>query len=362
MITMDKKAVLHLQIELNKTCGVTRSILRIIKNSHNFEHHVISLKGDALERFKGYNVRLINADRKSFVGTLTIFFSILYYVKQNNIRIIHSHHRYFDLLSFFMKRFSPVKTVITVHSKVFNKKLFSYKSDKILVVSNAIKLHLMENFNVDPVNIHLINNFVDKNEINITLNKKEIFSEIGLNQELQLIGYFGRLDIKEKGVDVLLNALEMVTKINPSVFLILAGNGIDEIELKKSALEKKLPVMFLGNIDNIWNYLNACDIVILPSRIEPFNLVMIEAGLLGKPVIGAEVDGIAETLKDHITGILFCKENADDLKNKTIELLSDKNLMERIGSNIKDMVQNGYSPENIIPLIEEIYRGLLQQE
>ena len=358
---LNKNAVLHLQIELNKTCGVTRSILRIIKNSHNYEHHVISLGGDALDRFEGYNYKIINADRNSVIGTRNIFFTILHYIKQNNIRIIHAHHRYFDLLSFLLKRFTSVKTITTVHSKVYKKKLFSYKSDKLIAVSNAIKLHLMENFYINSSDIYIISNFVDRNEIQITQNKEEIFSEIALKQGAPLLGYFGRLDIKEKGVDILLDALERVADKIPSVFLILAGNGIDEKILRETALKKKLPVLFLGSLDNIWNYLNACDIVILPSRVDPFNLGMIEAGLLGKPVIGANVDGIAETIKDHSTGILFSNGNAGDLKNKIIELITDKNLMERIGNNLKDEVHAGYTSEIIIPRIEDFYRRLLLQ-
>src|ERR1035437_6453594 len=292
MAMINKNGVLHLQTELNKTCGVTRSILRIIKNSHNYEHHVISLGGDALDRFEGYNYKIIHEDRNSFIGTMKIFFTTLHYIKRNNIRIIHAHHRYFDLLSFLLKRFTPVKTVTTVHSRVYKKKLFSYKSDKLIAVSNAIKLHLMENFNINSSDIQLIHNFADKNEIKITKTKEEIFSEIDLTQGTPLLGYFGRLDIKEKGVDILLDALEKTADKIPSVFLILAGNGIDEKILKETALKKKLPALFLGNLDNIWNYLNACDIVILPSRVDPLPLVMIEAGLLGKPVIGANVDGI----------------------------------------------------------------------
>jgi glycogen(starch) synthase len=261
-----------------------------------------------------------------------------------------------------LKRFTPVKTVISVQSKVYKKKLFSYKSDKVIAVSNAIKLHLLKNFNINPSNIYLINNFVDKNEIKITQKKEEIFSEIGLKQGVPLLGYFGRLDIKEKGVDILLDALEKVADKIPSVFLILAGNGIDENILKETALKKKLPAMFLGNLDNIWNYLNSCDIVILSSRVDPLPLVMIEAGFLCKPFIGANVDGIAETIKDHVTGILFTKGNADDLKNKIIELLTDKNLMERIGHNLNDEVHNRFTSENIIPRIEELYSRLLLQE
>jgi L-malate glycosyltransferase len=357
---INKNVVLHLQTELNKSCGVTRSILRIIKNSHNFEHHVISLGGDAIDRFEGYNYKIINADRRSLIGTIHILFSILNYLKKNNIRIIHAHHRYFDFLSFLLKRFISIRTVTSVQNIVYKKKLISYKSDRLIVVSKAVKIHLIENFNVNPSDINLINNFVDKNDINITQNKEEIFSEIGLQQSVPLLGYFGRLDIKEKGVDILLDALKMVVDKIPSVFLILVGNGIDETILKQDALRNKLPVLFLGNLENIWNYLNACDIVILPSRTEQLSLVMIEAGILGKPFIGANVDGIAETIKDNWTGVLFDKENVIDLKNKIIELLADKNLMEKIGKNFKNEVQNRYTSEKIIPQIEEIYSRLLQ--
>ena len=358
----DKKVVLHLQIELNKTCGVTRSILRIIQNSHSYEHHIISLGGDATDRFEGYNYKILNADRKSLMGTITILFQILYYVKQNKINIIHAHHRYFDIIALFIKKFTSVMTVTTVHSKVFKKKLFSYKSDKVIVVSNAIKKHLLENFNIDASNICLINNFVDNDEIKITQNKEEIFSELGLKQGTHLLGYFGRLDIKEKGVDILLDSLHKVVALIPSVFLILVGNGIDEVILKKISLNNKLPAKFIGEIDNIWNYLNACDIVILPSRVDPLPIVMLEAGFLGKPVIGANVDGIAETIKDHRTGLLFSSGNKNDLENKIIELLSDKELMEKIGHNFKEKIQNGFSSEKIIPRIEEFYNQLLLLE
>jgi glycosyltransferase involved in cell wall biosynthesis len=362
MVTVKKTAIIHLQTELNKTCGVTRSILRIIKNSRSYEHHVISLGGDALERFEGFNYKIINANRNSIIGTLNIFFTLLAYIKKNKIQIIHAHHRYFDLVSFLLKRFVSVKTVTTVHSKVYNKKLFSYKSDKVIVVSNAIKQHIINNFNVNPSDIILMNNFVDQNEVKITQKKEEIFTGIGLNSTTRLVGYFGRLDIQEKGVDILLDALKKVKEYVPSVFLILAGNGIDEKILKESALNNNLPALFLGKIDNIWDYINTCEIVILPSRVEPFNLVMIEAGLLSKPVIGANIDGIAETLRDQVNGILFDKENIDDLTNKIIELLSDKIKMETIGRNLNGKVLNEYTSEKVIPVIEEFYSRLLLQE
>ena len=87
---------------------------------------------------------------------------------------------------------------------------------------------------------------------------------------------------------------------------------------------------------------------------------MIESGLLSKPVIGTNVDGISEIIKDHETGALFCKENVDDLRDNIIELLSDKDLMNKIGKNLNIDVQNKYISEKIIPQIEDFYNKLLQ--
>jgi glycosyltransferase involved in cell wall biosynthesis len=362
---MDSKkhiGILHLQIELNKTCGVTRAILRIIKNSTNYDHHVIALGGNAVDRFKGCRYKLITADRNSILGTVKIFFEIRDYIKNNKIRIVHAHHRYFDLLAFLLKRFTSVRTVTTVHSEVYKKKLLSYKSDEIIAVSNAIKFHLIKNFNLNTSNITFISNFVDVKEIEITKGKEEVFSELGLKKGTEIIGYFGRLDINEKGVDILLDAFEKVSQDNNSVVLILAGDGVDAKELKEIAVRRRLSALFLGNVDNIWNYMNVCDMVVLPSRVEPFNLVMIEAGLLNKPLIGSDVGGIAETIEDNVTGFLFKKENVNELSDRITTLLADKNLMFKLGSNLNNLVLRKFTSEIIIPKIESLYGRLLAKE
>lgn len=351
-----KPAVLHLQIELNKTCGVTRSIQRIIRHSHNFEHYVIALGGDAVDRFEGTNYKIINADRNSITGTLEIFFTIVRFIIKHKIGIINSHHRYFDLLSTFLKYLTGVNTITTIHSKVYDKKSFSYKADRLIAVSNCIKEHVVSNFKPDAGKITVINNFIDPDEVKIITPKEILLKEMNIPEDSVILGYFGRLDIKEKGVDILIDAFKKAAGEFNNIYLFISGIGVDESILREKAGEMKIPVKFLGAIDNIWDYVYLSDIIILASRIDPFPITMIEAGLAGKAFIGSDADGIPEFIDNYIDGILFCKEDISELYIKMKELISDKSLRIKLGNKLHQKVLSDYVPEKIIPLLEDIYR------
>ena len=144
--------ILHLQTELNLACGVTRTISQIIKNSSpEFEHHLIALGGDGMNRFEtfGFKPTISGFDRLSVGGTVKLFFFLLNYCKKHSIEIIHSHHRYFDTLSWFLKSLIKIKTVTSVQSKVYGNNVFSYKADKLIACSNTIKNHLINNFKIN---------------------------------------------------------------------------------------------------------------------------------------------------------------------------------------------------------------------
>ncbi len=112
--------ILHLQTELNLTCGVTKNIYLITKNSSVEEKHfVMCFSGDALSKFNSINTTpvLFRNSKKNIVGLIKIFLELLKFCRMNNINIIHSHHRYFDFTASFISKFYPVYTVMSVQSK-----------------------------------------------------------------------------------------------------------------------------------------------------------------------------------------------------------------------------------------------------
>ncbi len=328
-------------------------------HSEDFEHYVITTGGDDINKFESASIP-VTALKYSYlklVSHVKIILKILNFCYKNKINIIHSHHRYFDFIAYIISMFIDVKTITTVHSKVGGKGRFSYKSPKIIAVSTSIKDHLMKNFGLAETRIAVIKNFVAANLTGSGENN--IFSKVklGIQENTKVLGFIGRFD-KEKGVDVLLKAYQLLQCKFDLLCLLLIGNGKELDYYEKIIKENSLMVKIIKPTDNIESLYHLMDIVILPSRVDPFPLVMLEAGLFGKIFIGARVDGIAEFIKDGYDGLLFEPENYLDLKNKISKALSGEYDTLELGANLKKKVLNNYTLEKNISRYEDIYKKL----
>ena len=121
------------------------------------------------------------------------------------------------------------------------------------------------------------------------------------------LGAYGRF-APQKGFDLLLQAFK---SLDPEQFqLSLGGYGQDEHLIGK--LAQNLPhVKLLGVIDDVPAFLASCDVVVIPSRWEPWGLVCLEAKAAGKPVVVYGVDGLKEQVQD--CGLSVTPNNPDQL-------------------------------------------------
>jgi len=106
-----------------------------------------------------------------------------------------------------------------------------------------------------------------------------------------ILGAYGRF-CDQKGFDILLKAMKRL----PQLTLQLAGGGEDEAQLRQLAQELD-QVHFMGQIDNVPEFLKSCDLIVIPSRYEPFGLVCLEALAAGRPVVVSAVDGLPEQVQ-----------------------------------------------------------------
>lgn len=353
--------ILHLQNYVNLSCGVSKTIYLIAKNtSLQFNHYLACFNGDGLSRFESLNINpLVLKGHKSSPFRFIIHFLKLYSIcKQNKINIIHSHHRYFGLLAFLISRILDIKTITSVQSKVHNHKLFSYKSDMLIACSNSIKSHLINKFKIYERRIKVIYNCVDPAEIVLTKTKTELMNLLKIRNNKFVIGFFGRLDFKEKGVDVLLKAFLNLSKSNINLFLLLIGDGIDANKTREFITQNNLKAKVIKPQVDIFNYYQLLDLFILPSRIEPFGIVMIEAGIMNIPFVGSNIDGIAELVENEKDGLLFESGNFYDLQNKILKIYNEKNFVEKLNSNLYSKVLTGYTVQSIVPQYEKLYLNL----
>ena len=356
--------ILHLHTGLNITCGISKTIYLVSKYlNDDFRHIIIAENGDAKDKFEdaGLKVNILNLSRKNFYNKLKIYFFLKKYVKDNNIHIIHSHHRYFDLISFLIRKTLPVKTITSVQSKVTGKKYLSYKADKLIAVSNTIKLHLLNYFGIKPEKISIINNFVDISEINNLKDSKSMKDNLAIQQNKFLIGYIGRISVKEKGVDLLLEAFNEFNKQYTNSFLILVGQGDNENYVNEFIKKEKLSALLIPQKEKIFDYYNILDIIIIPSKVDPFPLVALESGLMKIPVIASGVDGLAELIVDKVDGLLFEKNNYKELLQCMENFYIDARLREYCATNLNRKILENFTNEVIIEKYRNLYLKVLSE-
>jgi phosphatidylinositol alpha-1,6-mannosyltransferase len=149
----------------------------------------------------------------------------------------------------------------------------------------------------------------------------------------------GRLQ-KRKGHDQLIAALELVRKVVPTVLYAIVGDGEEKPSLQTQVQNAGLTehVQFLGEVSDadLIHCYQQCDLFALPNRevnkdIEGFGMALLEAQACGKAVLAGTSGGTAETMQIPETGRVVNCEAASPLAEVLIELLTDRDLMERMG-------------------------------
>jgi glycosyltransferase involved in cell wall biosynthesis len=210
--------------------------------------------------------------------------------------------------------------------------------------------------------VAVIPNAVDLDKFlseNWKFSKEEIKKRLNISQNEKIIISVSRL-VKKNGIVDLIRAMNFL----PDNFkLLIAGKGEErnnlEKEIKKLKLEKR--IVLLGHIlpDNIPEYLSVSDIFVRPSLSEGLGNVFLEAMAAGLPVIGTNVGGIPDFLKDNETG-LFCKvKNPVSIAQKIKLLLDDAVLRQKLIDNGRRLVEEKYDWDKIVLQMKEIFNKLI---
>ncbi|MEW6075881.1 MAG: glycosyltransferase family 4 protein, partial [Candidatus Omnitrophota bacterium] len=153
----------------------------------------------------------------------------------------------------------------------------------------------------------------------------------------------GRMHAPFKGFDLALMAFRDILDQGYDVHLVIAGEGEALKEYKELAqlLGISNRVIFYGRAErahaiNLFQY---CLFFVMPSRIEPFGIVNLEAMAAGKAVIAARTGGIPEIVEDGREGLLFTPCDVESLAQAIKRLLDDKDLRQRLSHNGSEKVK-----------------------
>ncbi len=153
----------------------------------------------------------------------------------------------------------------------------------------------------------------------------------------------GRL-VQNKGFDWLIKAFKKLSSVQPNVDLVLAGAGDAQTELEQLclalAIEKR--VHFVGRQDRpaVADLFKKCLFFVLPSPVEPFGIVCLEAMRAGKAVIATNTGGPPEFIQPGLNGLLVPPKDDQALFDAMNQLCSDKKLSNKLGATGLRLVQD----------------------
>jgi glycosyltransferase involved in cell wall biosynthesis len=156
----------------------------------------------------------------------------------------------------------------------------------------------------------------------------------------------GRL-VTDKGIGELIDAFDRFSKEVDGSRLYLLSDGPEREKFERQA-KSNPAIHFLGYKQNPLDYVAKSHVFLLPTYHEGFSLALVEACMLGLPVIATNVGGNPEIIRDHETGLLVPIKNTDKLYKAMIELYNDEKLRDTLSQNARKEYINKFNFETII--------------
>lgn len=203
----------------------------------------------------------------------------------------------------------------------------TYEAWRIIVCSEFMKQEVHRYFDSPLDKVDVVFNGVEATKFEFEWSAKERAAhraKLALPEE-KIVMYVGRF-VREKGIQVLLNAASVVLSQEPNTkFLIVGGGHRERFErfVHWAGLQDK--VLFTGFMANrsLHQLYRCADVAVFPSLYEPFGIVALEGMAAGAPVVASDAGGLKEVVLHDQTGTLSFANNAESLAWSILHVIRD---------------------------------------
>jgi glycosyltransferase involved in cell wall biosynthesis len=354
--------------------GVENQLLMILKNydGRKLFPLVCSLsdKGEIGREIEDSGIEVISLNKLKHRFDWTIVKDIYNLIKTKNVKIVRTHQYHANLYGRLAAWLAHVPCIIAsvhnvytidkkIHRRIINKFLARF-TDKVVAVSNAVKKEVVKYDGLTEEKVIVIYNGIDINRfLNTTGNL--IRSELGLSQEVPIIGTIGRLT-PQKGQKYLLEAVSRLKEKFPQIVLLVAGDGPLRDELKNYATSLGIMenAIFLGTRRDIPSILSAVDIFVLSSVWEGLSNALIEAMAACKPIIATDIPPNREILEK--VGILIPPENSDAIADSIEFLLHNKTLADNLCTAAKERALSSFNIKTTVKQYTDLFEDIMRNK
>jgi glycosyltransferase involved in cell wall biosynthesis len=170
--------------------------------------------------------------------------------------------------------------------------------------------------------------------------------------------------VRQKGLDILIQAMRPIKDSVPDARLLLAGDGPERPALERLARDLGLAdsVSFLGHRDDVDELMRCAWILVHPSRWEGFGLVLLEAMKHGLPIVAARVSAVPEIVIPEATGLLVPPDDPRSLAAAAIRALGDERFRSDAGMRGFERLVEHFSAERMARETAAIYDRAVSRE
>ena len=327
--------------------------------------------GDFAHEFERKNIntyhRSINPGINLSIRTIIYYWNFYKFLKSEKIEVLHIHRNDLYMVA-ICSRLAGIRTIKTMHS-VFRNRKFTYLygyfqrliARKLLnvtfqTIGNSVFENELNYYKNPSVKI---NNWYDSTRFFAPKSKSEklaIREKLGISFTKFVIISVGACSPNKNHSDIL-KAIALLDEQIDIHYLHL-GTGQIESEEKKLAeqLGIKNKVSFMGNVNNVQDYLIASDVFVMSSKFEGLSIACIEAMACGKPLILYNSPGLRDLINNDNNGFLI-DWDYKVIAEKIIQYLLEPGLIEKKGESALKFVNDNHTLEKNVNKIIALYKN-----
>jgi glycosyltransferase involved in cell wall biosynthesis/peptidoglycan/xylan/chitin deacetylase (PgdA/CDA1 family) len=377
---MERITILYMLDTLGEMAGSERNLYEIVTrlDKRKYRPVVVCFQGgmmaDLLRR-EGVEVHDFQLNRIYTPLGLWKALRLMRLMRRQRVRIVVTYHESSDFLGSLAAKLAGVPVIISSrrdmgyslkkrHLRLY--RLINGLFDRIVTVSDAVKMIIHERENVLWYKMQTIYNGVDASKFDVPVDRAAVQRSLGVYGKWPVIGILAAVR-PIKGHRYFLEAAALIRRRFPRAHFLVVGWHLDEPYFQRlqemvGRLNLGSSVTFTGGRHDTPALLAAMDVSVFASINEGFSNAVLESMAAGKPVVATNSGGTPEAVVDGVTGLLVPPQDSRALADALISVFSDTSKAARMGAAGKTRVRADFGIDAMIRQTEGLYETLLEEK
>jgi glycosyltransferase involved in cell wall biosynthesis len=351
-------------------------MVQLLRDSGEFEVHVAALRGGGVLRseIERLQIPVVDFPLTSFYNSSMVQQTrrFVSYLKQHNIKIVHSHDFYSNIFGMTGASLAGVRGRVASKRETTGTRSLAQRSAErgafklahaVVANAGAVKEHLI-GLGVPDKKIVVIYNGLDLARFNLNGDAREALQRLDLEilRGRPVVTMVANFEYRVKDQPTLLRAAQRVKTEVPEAMFVIAGEGKFKAETERLAAELGLSetCLLIGRCASVPDLLAASDICVLSSQAEGFSNSILEYMAAGRAVVATNVGGASEAIVEGETGHLVNAGDDRAMAERLIALLRDPEKRRAMGISGRRRIEQCFSTENRLKSTIALYQRFLE--